>query len=97
MRYFEMPYFQRFSRDHLSAKDFVAYHLQIKKIFLEVKESGILERPLKTDDGDAVVTYYYEVDEKILYVLAGHLVRKGEPRQEEIKAIREYVRQIEEG
>jgi hypothetical protein len=98
MRYFEMPHFQRFSQDHLGAKDFVAYHLQIKNIFFEVKVSSILERPLKTSDGDSVITYYYyEADEKILYVLAGHLVRKGEPRPEEIKAIQEYVRQIEEG
>jgi hypothetical protein len=56
MRYFEMPHFQRFSQDHLGAKDFVAYHLQIKNIFFEVKVSGILERPLKTSDGDSVIT-----------------------------------------
>jgi hypothetical protein len=98
MRYFEMPYFQRFSRNHLSAKDFVAYQLQMKKIVYEVKEAGLLERPLKTSDGDALITYYYyDPSDKILYVLAGHLVRKGEPKLDELKAIESYVRQIEGG
>jgi len=98
MRYFEMPHFQRFSRDHLGSKDFVAYQLQMKKIFHEVKEKGLLERHLKTSDGDSVVTYYYfDPAEKIIYALAGHLIRKGEPKPEESAAIESYVRQIEGG
>ncbi len=98
MRYFEMPHFQRFSRNHLGAREYVAYQLQIKKIFLEVKEKGRLEKVLRTKDGEASITYYYyDPAEKILYVLAGHLTRPGEPRPDEIKAIEGYIRQIEGG
>lgn len=98
MRYFEMPYFQRFSRNHLGSREFVAYQLQVKKIFLEAKEKGRLERTLRTKDGEACITYYYyDPAEKILYVLAGHLNRPGEPRPDELKAIESYIRQIEGG
>jgi hypothetical protein len=98
MRYFEMPHFQKFSRNHLGAREYVAYQLQMKKIFFEVKEKGVLERALRTRDGDACITYYYyDPVEKILYVLAGHLIRKGEPKHEELNAIESYVRQIEGG
>ena len=96
MRYFEMPLFQRFSRNHLGAREYVAYQLQVKKIFLEVMEKGRFERMLKTKDGEACITYYYyDPAEKILYVLAGHLNRPGEPRPDELKTIESYILQIE--
>jgi hypothetical protein len=98
MRYFEMPHFQRFSRDHLGSREYVAYQLQMKKIFLDVKEKGRLERTLKTKDGETCITYYYyDPSEKILYVLAGHLDRSGEPKTDELRAIESYIRQIEGG
>jgi hypothetical protein len=98
MRYFEMPHFQAFSHKHLGAREYVAYQLQIKKIMGEVRQKGLLERSLKTRDGEACVTYYYyDPAEKILYVLAGHLFRPGEPRPEEIKTVESYIRQIEGG
>src|SRR5258708_13412058 len=96
MRYFEMPHFQKFSRNHLGARDFVGYQLQIKSILLNVKEKGRIEKTLKIKDGEACVTYYYyDPAEKILYVLAGHLNRPGEPRTDELKAVESYIRQIE--
>ena len=98
MRYFELPHFQRFSRDHLGSREYVVYQLQIKKIFMEVKGKGRFERSLRTKDGEACITYYYyDPDEKILYVLAGHLNRQGEPKADGLKAIESYIRQIEGG
>ena len=98
MPYFEMPHFQRFSRNHLGAREYVAYQLQIKKILLEAKQKGLLEKTLKTKDGEACITYYYyDPVGKVLYVLAGHLIRPGEPKQDEKKAIESYIQQIEGG
>lgn len=98
MRYFEMPHFQKFSRNHLGSREYVAYQLQMKKIFLEIKEKGRLEKTLKTKDGEACIAYYYyDPDEKILYVLAGHLISQGEPKPGELKAIESYIQQIERG
>ncbi len=54
MRYFEMPHFQKFSRDHLGAREYVAYQIQIRKIFLEVQEKGRFEKILKTKDGGSL-------------------------------------------
>jgi len=51
MRYFETPHFQRFSRSHIGAREFVGYQIQIKKIFADVREKGRLERTLFTRDG----------------------------------------------
>jgi|GEM_PF-2366657 hypothetical protein len=98
MSYFEMPHFQRFSQNHIGAREFVCYQLQMKRIFTEVKEKGRLERTLKTKDGEACITYYYyDPVRKVLYVLAAHLVRTGEPKPDELKAIESYIRQIEGG
>lgn len=96
MRYFEMPHFQAFSHKHLGSREYVAYQLQIKKIMREVRQKGRLEMALKTKDGEACITYYYyDPAERVLYVLAGHLCRTGEPVPEELKAIENYIRQIE--
>jgi len=98
MRYFETPHFQRFSRSHIGAREFVGYQIQIKKIFADVREKGRLERTLFTRDGESCITYYYfDPVGKTLYVLAAHLARKGEPKPDETKAIEAYVRQIEGG
>jgi hypothetical protein len=96
MRYFEMPHFRQFSRNHLGAREYVAYMLQIKRIFGEVREKGRLERTLKTKDGESCITYYYyDPVEKVLFVLAAHLMRAGEPTSAEDRAIEAYIRQIE--
>jgi hypothetical protein len=98
MRYFEMPHFQRFSQNHLGSRDYVGYQLQLKWILSTVKEKGRFEKTLKIKDGEACITYYYyDPSERILYVLAGHLKRQGEPRPEEIKAVESYIQQIERG
>lgn len=98
MRFFEMPHFKKFSRSHMGARDYVVYRLQVNNILLDVKDKGLLTKNLTTQDGEACITYYYyKPEEKTLYVLAGHLQRKGEPKDDEIKAVERYVRQIEGG
>jgi hypothetical protein len=59
MPYFEMPHFQKFSRNHLGTREYVVYQLQIKKILLEATHKGLFEKTLWTRDGEACITYYY--------------------------------------
>jgi hypothetical protein len=92
----ESPLFKSFAGKHFGPKEEVVYKLQLRQIWGD-KKAGKIEKPLKTQDGEACVTYYYyDKRDETIYTLAAHLVRQGEPRQAETEAVEKYIRKIEE-
>ena len=90
------PFFKEFTWKHYGPREIVKQALQYKQIEAEVKKAGKFERTLETQDGDAVIVYYY-FENDTLYVLAAHMDRKGEPGPAEKKAVEKYIREIEAG
>jgi hypothetical protein len=95
MKVKESPLFKSFAGKHFGPREEVVYKLQLRQIW-EEKRPGKIEKALKTQDGEACVTYYYyDKREDTIYTLAGHLARKGEPRPSEVQAVEKYIREIE--
>jgi hypothetical protein len=90
----EKPFFQSFSDKHFGPKEEVVYKLQLVQIDRERPQAGQFEKPLETQDGDSIIVYYYFDGNETLYVLSGHLVRKGEPGPAEKKAVQKYIQEI---
>lgn len=88
------PFFEEFTWKHYGPKEVVKQKLQYKQIEAETKRIGRFERTLETQDGKAVIVYYYYKNDT-LYVLAAHLARKGEPGLAERKAVERYIQEIE--
>ena len=89
------PFFKEFTWKHYGPREVVKQALQYKQIEAEVKKPGKFERSLETQDGDAVIVYYYYDGKDTLYVLAAHLDRKGEPGPTENRAVEKYIKEIE--
>ena len=89
------PFFKEFTWKHYGPREVVKQELQYRQIEAEKKRHGQFEKTLETQDGNAVIVYYYYDSNDILYVLAAHLIRKGEPGPAEKKAIETYVKEIE--
>ena len=86
--------FKSFAGKHFGRKEEVLYRFQIREIVAE-KQFGKSGKSLKTQDGEACITYfYYEKDTDTLYTLAGHLVRAGEPTRAEVEAVGKYIDEI---
>jgi hypothetical protein len=97
MKVKESPLFKSFAGKHFGPKEEVVYKLQLREIWAD-KKLGKIEKHLKTQDGEACVTYYfYNKRDETIYTLAAHLARKGEPRPAETEAVEKYIRQIEAG
>lgn len=90
----EMPFFRGFSDKHFGPKEEVVYRLQLEQIKREKPRRGRFEKTLETQDGDSMIVYYYYDGNDTLYVLSGHLVRKGEPGPAETKAVQKYIQEI---
>ena len=97
MKVKESPLFKSFAGKHFGPKEEVVYKLQLREVWAD-KKLGKIEKSLKTQDGEACVTYYYyNKRDETIYTLAAHLVRKGEPRLVEIEAVEKYIHEIEAG
>jgi hypothetical protein len=91
----ESVLFKKFAGKHFGPKEEILYRLQIREIIGE-KQFGKVEKSLKTQDGEACITYfYYEKETGIVYALSGHLVRSGEPRKSELEAVVRFLKEIE--
>jgi hypothetical protein len=95
MNVIEKALFQSFSNKHFGPKEEVVYKLQLEQIKREKPKVGKFEKSLETQDGDSVIVYYFYNGNDTLYVLSGHLSRKGEPGPAEIKAVQKYIQEIE--
>jgi translation initiation factor 2 beta subunit (eIF-2beta)/eIF-5 len=94
MKVKESPLFKSFAGKHFGRKEEVLYRFQIREIAAE-KQFGRNDKTLITQDGKACITYfYYEKETDILYTLAGHLVRQGEPTRAEVEAVEKYINEI---
>lgn len=97
MKVKESSLFKSFAAKHFGPKEEVVYKLQLMEIWAD-KKPGRIEKSLKTQDGEACVSYYfYDKRDETIYVLAAHLARKGEPRQAETEAVERYIHEIETG
>jgi hypothetical protein len=97
MKVKESPLFKAFAGKHFGPKEEVVYKLQLREIWAD-KKPGKIEKFLKTQDGEACVSYYfYNKRDETIYALTAHLVRKGEPRQAETEAVEGYIHEIEAG
>lgn len=94
MKVKESVIFKKFAGKHFGRKEEIVYRLQIREIVAD-KQYGRCDKTLITQDGEACITYfYYEKETDILYTLAGHLVRPGEPQKAEIEAVEKYISEI---
>jgi hypothetical protein len=91
----EMPFFQSFYGRHFGPREEVVYRLQLEQIKADKPRAGRFEKSLETQDGNSMIVYYYFDKNETLYVLAGHLVRKGEPGPAELRTVQKYVERIE--
>jgi hypothetical protein len=97
MKKLESPLFLAFADKHFGPKEQLLYLLQVQNVSSEGK-LGRQEKLLETQDGDSCVTYYfYDKTLDVVYVLAGHLIRKGEPKPSDSNLVAGYIARIENG
>ena len=89
------PFFKEFTWKHYGPREIVKQELQYRQIAEERKRPGKFERTLETQDGNAIIVYYYYDENDVLYVLAAHLIRRGEPGLAEKKTVEKYIKEIE--
>ncbi len=87
----ESPFFRRFADNIMTGEEFTAYLVQAKELANAKEPEGHLERIIKAKSRTMQIDYYLSSEFFALFVLTAHLVRAGEPRTKEKKALQEYL------
>jgi hypothetical protein len=87
----ESPFFQGFADHIMTGEEFKAYLVQAKELANAGEPEGHLERLIKAKSRTVQIDYYLSSELCALFVLTAHLVRAGEPRTKEKKALQEYL------
>jgi hypothetical protein len=90
----ESPFFQGFADNIMTGEEFKAYLVQAKELANEGEPEGHLERLIKAKSRTVQIDYYLSTKLCTLFVLTAHIVRAGEPRTKEKKALQEYLGEI---
>ena len=90
----ESPFFQAFADSIMSGEEFKAFLVQAKELANAEEPEGHLERLVKAKTRTVQIDYCLSKGLDTLFVLTAHLVRAGEPRTKEKKALREYLDEI---
>jgi len=93
----ESDFFTKFSNTIMSGQEYTAYKVQIEKLRLERSKRGRFELELKGKTRTLSIHFYASEPLNTLFVLTGHIVRKGEPSPKELAALQKYVEKIESG
>jgi hypothetical protein len=87
----ETTLFHEFASGHLIGIGFASYEVQRKSILNMGEPVGHFQRIIKLSGRVAMIDYYLSEKLDTLFVLSGHIVRAGDKREKEQKAIREYI------
>ena len=90
----ESPFFQSFANSIMTGKEFRGFLVQAKELANAEELEGHLERLIKAESRTLQIDYYLSTALNTLFVLTGHIVRAGEPRTKEKKALHEYLTEI---
>jgi len=80
----------------MDGEEFGAYLVQARELANAGEPEGHLERVVNGDHRTVQIDYFLSSDLNSLFVLTAHLVRAGEPRTKEKKALQEYLEEIKE-
>jgi hypothetical protein len=84
-----------FSDRHFASHDFVAFRLLLKRLKDEKNlRQGQFKREFLTQDGKAILCFYYDAENDQIHSLAAYLDRKGEPKPSLTKDILTYIRNL---
>ena len=88
--------FDRFLMSVLTGEEFEIYSVQRDELMIAPPSQGEHEMIIETDKRLLRYTIYVSSVLEVIFFLAGHIERKGEPKEKDVKALKHYIGKIKQ-
>jgi hypothetical protein len=90
------PDFDRFLMRVLTGEEFEIYSVQRDELINTPPSQGEHDLVIETEKRYLRYTIYVSHVLEVIFFLAGHIERKGEPREKDVKTLKQHIAKIKE-